>query len=415
MQVVKKVLIKIATFLLNLLVMSISLIIPKTDQIVIVGGWFGKRFADNSKYFFLYANQQKEELKLKRIIWITRSDSIIEELKENGFEAYKAWSVYSIWFHLRAKVHLIDQSIYDINPFFSVRSKRIYLWHGFPLKKVGLFMGGESTNGIKFGLLVIKKLLKYCIPGFWGKRKLLATSEFSSDVLGKAFEIPVEDIIISAYPRNYEPFTSLPIKYYSKKEKEHKLLIQQVKNNGYKIIGYIPTFRDKKATKLFGTSSQDELRDFFSYLATKNIAVVGKFHFVAESNSNLFKSDNFIVLPQDVDIYSFISDIDILITDYSSIYFDYLLWRKPIIFFPYDFEYYRDYDRGLIFEYDEFTPGPKVYNLSSLKELFEEDIVDFVESYNRKYENQSFILSKKIFDDPMKMDIKHFMKQIEKI
>ena len=55
----------------------------------------------------------------------------------------------------------------------------------------------------------------------------------------------------------------------------------------------------------------------------------------------------------------FWTNLDILMTDYSSIYFDFLLWESTnSYFFPYDLEYYRDEDRGLIFDYEEFTPGP---------------------------------------------------------
>lgn len=59
------------------------------------------------------------------------------------------------------------------------------------------------------------------------------------------------------------------------------------------------------------------------------------------------------------DIYNVLGKYDILITDYSSIYFDYLLTDRPVIFFPFDYEEYVAYDRDLYYDYDLVTPGPK--------------------------------------------------------
>jgi CDP-glycerol glycerophosphotransferase (TagB/SpsB family) len=62
------------------------------------------------------------------------------------------------------------------------------------------------------------------------------------------------------------------------------------------------------------------------------------------------------------DIYTIINQFDILITDYSSIYFDFLLADKPIIFAPFDYEEYITKDRELYYNYNEVTPGPKCRN-----------------------------------------------------
>lgn len=58
------------------------------------------------------------------------------------------------------------------------------------------------------------------------------------------------------------------------------------------------------------------------------------------------------------DIYPALSLFDILITNYSSIYFDYLLLDRPIIFFPYDFEQYISEEKKLLFDYHDMAPGP---------------------------------------------------------
>ena len=117
-------------------------------------------------------------------------------------------------------------------------------------------------------------------------------------------------------------------------------------------------------------------------------------------------------MPSDADVYTFLSEVDILITDYSSIYFDYLLWERPIIFFPYDLEYYRDEDRGLIFEYDEYTPGPKIFNAKELENVLSKGIDDFRSSYERNYFEAARNLKIKIFGNPEEMKIEHLLAQI---
>ncbi|MGI6778248.1 MAG: CDP-glycerol glycerophosphotransferase family protein [Acetivibrionales bacterium] len=399
----------------NLLVLLVSLMIPKTNRIIVVGGWFGKRFADNSKYFFLYANENKKKLGLYKVIWITRSNKIKEELKRKGYCVYKIWSIQSIWYHLRSRIHLIDQSSSDINPFFSVRSKRINMWHGFPLKKIGTFMKDCNKNKIRKNNCILVFLDKISTRGFWSDRYILATSKFSASVLGQAFGVPSEKVIVSGYPRNYELIVNKPIKYISENEIECLNIIRSEKERSKSIIGYFPTFRDKRETLIFGIKDNNELHEVLDYFERLNIKIIGKFHFADKNDEfkGIYYHKTFVNLPSDADIYTFINEIDILITDYSSIYFDFLLWNRPIIFFPYDLEYYQNEDRGIIFDYDTITPGPKVYNVSELKALFLDGVESFTVAYHSKYQDKALQLKKKVFENITEMDIEHLIKQIK--
>ena len=80
------------------------------------------------------------------------------------------------------------------------------------------------------------------------------------------------------------------------------------------------------------------------------------------------------VINPEYDPYPLLKLIDVLITDYSSIYFDFMLTNKPIIFFPYDLEEYLMKSREMYFDYEEFTPGNKVFIQEDLeKALLETD------------------------------------------
>jgi CDP-glycerol glycerophosphotransferase len=396
-----------------MLVTTISLTIPKSDRIAIIGGWFGKRFADNSKYFYLHVNANLIKLGFDKVVWITKSKLIREELIANGYPAYSAWSLRSIFYHLRAKYHFIDQSQTDINPFFSIRSKRINLWHGFPLKKIGFY---ESQKPLKTESKITKLFNKLTSIGFWADFHLLATSKFSAEILGKAFRVDGSKVIISGYPRNYGTYCENPILYISHFEKESYENIKKYKKKGYKIIGYFPTFRDKKKSLLFGTENIEEISRFLDYCDSVKIKFVVKFHF-ADKDDNFHNFENHKVLmnlPSEADVYSFIAQLDILMTDYSSLYFDFLLWNRPILFFPYDLEYYRETDRGLIFDYDEFTPGPKFYNIEELMGFLSQEIETIKNWYSREYSVLSDELREKVFGDYVDLDLSHLISQIRK-
>ena len=76
-----------------------------------------------------------------------------------------------------------------------------------------------------------------------------------------------------------------------------------------------------------------------------------------------------------LDIYPLFSVIDLLITDYSAIYTDFLLTKRPVLFFPYDMHKYIKHDRPLQFDYDSITPGPKCFTQNELQEEIESIII----------------------------------------
>ena len=405
----------------NFLILLVSFFIPKSDSYIIIGGWFGQRFADNSKYLFLNIFNNLSESGFKKVIWISRNKSIVKELSEAGFEAYSAWDIRSIWSHFRSKYHVIDQSYKDINSIFSVRSKRIHLWHGFPLKRVGeigkYIEDGEYKNNIitKKESYIIQLLNKLKSNGFWNDYYLLGTSELSADIMGKAFNVVKEKVFISGYPRNFKPIFESSPEFVSNTEKEILKNLNNFKEEGYKLIGYFPTFRDTTKTIIFGTEEKELISSFLNKCEKNKIKIISKFH-SAEKNTHLQNLQNhpsFLNLPADTDIYSYLDLIDIVITDYSSIGFDFLMWDRPVILFPYDLDYYKNHDRKLIFDYEKFTPGPKVYTIEDLEDIILEPFDQIVSNYNQKHKKHSDEVSKLIYGDYKNYNIFHLIKQIK--
>ncbi len=339
---------------INIVVRLFSFWIIKDDKYWLFGSWYGQRFSDNSRYLFLYSDKYKNDLGLKKVIWITKSPIIYKELVLKGFEVYYHWSVKGIWYHLKSGVHFVDQSpTEDINAYFSINALKINLWHGFPLKKVGVYSGQLIKGEKSFGN--------------WHRCKVLCTSEFATEVLGDSFLKKREDCIVGMYPRNHY----LLNEGLELLESEETIVeeIKALKIAGKKIVFYLPTFRDKTEIKFLGTDSKSEIQRFINFLNENNYVLITKLHFAGKlfhkENNNF--NEGLINLSQEVDVYPITKETDILITDYSSIYFDFLFLDRDIIFFPYDLEYYTNVDRGLIFDYSEYTPGNKVFSISELK------------------------------------------------
>jgi CDP-glycerol glycerophosphotransferase len=102
-------------------------------------------------------------------------------------------------------------------------------------------------------------------------------------------------------------------------------------------------------------------------LEEQNMIFIYKGHFCDQNNQ--FSEGGRLITVGDTDyddLYTFVKDMDILITDYSSIYFDFLLCHKPIILFPFDIEDYVTFSRPFYFNYDKLE-GKKVYSWSELE------------------------------------------------
>jgi CDP-glycerol glycerophosphotransferase (TagB/SpsB family) len=150
-----------------------------------------------------------------------------------------------------------------------------------------------------------------------------------------------------------------------------------------KVVIYMPTYRigygNQKDGRTFDSTNIFRLKsyvhkDFLNYLERNNILFLLKLHPYEETlykevalGKNIKWITNDILVEKELSIYNLLSNTDILITDYSSIYFDFLLLDKKIIFLPVDLDYYKK-NRGFELEpYEFWTPGEKVFCIDDLE------------------------------------------------
>jgi CDP-glycerol glycerophosphotransferase (TagB/SpsB family) len=139
---------------------------------------------------------------------------------------------------------------------------------------------------------------------------------------------------------------------------------------GRRLVLYVPTFRDFDRV---GRSIPLDWCGIEALMEKHDAAFLLKLHpHDAASTPSLTKYPRIQLLPGDSDIYPALRHTEVLITDYSSVFFDFLLCNRPVIFYPYDIVDYRTRDRGFYYPYEEVTPGHHVHDRRQLLRRLDE-------------------------------------------
>ena len=352
----------------------------RDKSIVLFGGWFGQLFTDNARFLFQYLSNNKRELNLNHVVWVTSNETLCSELKSMGYEAYDMYSSESVYFHKKAYYHIIcnnsqfmGEKNTDLLVQYSNGAVKINLWHGLGgLKGVGYASRGYLAERSKHYLkCVIGEKLNYfkvyrqiIDMGGWRDCYYFSTSMFSASIMQKYFNVPVTKILISSYPR-----TKQCLKFRSS---EIEILDRlKTRNN---IILYVPTFRESVISIEDPISSSK----FVDFIEQNDITWISKKHSAEKSKSAVARnSENIIILDDDFDINILYKSIDLLISDYSSAVWDALYYDLPVIFYAPDLKKYQFQDRGFLLKPAQFLIGKLTRNIDQLTEL--------LRKYNSQY------------------------------
>jgi CDP-glycerol glycerophosphotransferase (TagB/SpsB family) len=337
------------------------------DRTLWVFGTNNGAFADNSKYLFIHVAQTRPHI---RAIWISHEDVTIERLRLTGYEAYSRSSWKGRWYCLRAKYYFVASYITDINFFLSRGAVHVNLWHGTPLKKIEF----DIRRGPLARYFVSPSLKTRLIdrPGLYKKPDfvLSASSYVSSYSLSSAFRIPLYQCINLGYPRNdalFSPRSALLDQIRQLGEIElanHLDAIVPVR----RLILYLPTWRDSGAA---ATAKTDiDWPQLNAVMQAHGAMLLAKPHpNVSADASGLPGShefENIAILAPNVDIYPFMGLADVLVTDYSSVIFDFCLTLRPIIITTSDVEHYQNEERELYMPLEAVQLGTVVRNQEQL-------------------------------------------------
>lgn len=365
----------------NFVYMQYRTLFNRDNNIWIFGEWFGNRCVDNSAYLANYVAEIDENIK---VIWICNKNVNTSFLNKKIMVVERD-SKKAVYYLKHAGVAVMGQNFYD----FSSKGKNYFggaitfnLWHGVMWKKLG--------NNIQSKTLLVQAYYKIFYLSNNAKY-YEAPSEQYAKVMCEAFGAEEKYIIRAGNPRNslfYDKRRTIEAKQTILNLLKKKSSFQKWEN--VKIITYMPTFRDK-TKEIFVFEKLAEDLEFRKILEKYNIVIVQKEHFVNslrhDMNNNYMER---IINIDDVNTQYLLAATDLLITDYSSCFFDFLLLNRPIIHFLYDYEYYKNHDRGLYYEKEEVTCGSMVQNRKELLKA----IVDNIENPNM-YEKRRNDMRKK--------------------
>ncbi len=221
--------------------------------------------------------------------------------------------------------------------YFIRKDSQIYLntWHGTPIK----FLGKD----IKDDFVAHKNVTR----NFLQASHLIEPNEFTTDILTKRYDIEGIFNGIIAYTGYPRQDLTLNISAEEKMELRSKLQIEE----GDKVVLYAPTWRGLHSNSVFDT--QKLLVDVNKMKNVKGTRFLFRGHHMTEKllrNLNIEDS----VVPSEIDTSSLLSVVDVLISDYSSIAFDFMATHRPIIYYAYDMKEYEK-ERGLYFPLEEIS------------------------------------------------------------
>ncbi|MHC1573618.1 MAG: CDP-glycerol glycerophosphotransferase family protein [Candidatus Syntropharchaeales archaeon] len=328
---------KLASGSLRLLFEFLDLVAPKNDRLIIIGSNSGKLSSGSTRALEEYLRKRHPEYQVESYF----------PFRKSGSKDTLTYMIRFIPRMLTARTLICSHGPYDFFPFFwwSRRKILINLWHGIPLKSLGHADTGEDKRNTRL-MNNLNSRTTF----------LIVSSNLEKDLMTKVFSIRRERLRCLGQPRNdillNDERNSFPIKI----PKNEMLIL------------YAPTFRRYAETKFFPFDDFD-LEDLNGFLKKHGLVILLRGHISERGKLEGFFSERVIDFGFNVcdDIYSVMRSIDLIITDYSSIYLDYLLLNRPCMFIPYDLDIYRNMRGLLLDDYDFWTPGPKINTYEEFK------------------------------------------------
>lgn len=326
MTIIKNVINLIFFSMLRIFLFPFSILIRKKKGLVCFVG-YNNAYIGNSKHLFEYYNNEINS----DAFFITNNKYVYNNNQDKNLKyLYNIKTIFAI---LRTEVIVVDSTPNRLIGILSFRKKVVQLWHGNGMKEIALMT--MSKNKIIFNL---RKVVTYFIGSLIKYDLIYFTSEFACNARKTAFSY--KGISYNGQPRNDVIFNT--------------------RTDNHKNILYVPTWREGKVSTL----AYVDLNQIDDYCYKNDVIFNLKLHPQEKfSTKNQFKAIK--ILDKNVDIYDEFKNTDIMITDYSSIYFDFLLLDRPLIFFAFDKEDYLSH-RNIVYDYDEITPGHKVFNTDEL-------------------------------------------------
>lgn len=337
---------------------------PVKENVILFETFMAKNYSDSPKYIYEYIAQSHPEYEC---VWAINDGAKIPY----GAKTVKRFS-FQYAYYLAVSKYLV----FNVRPplWYRKREEQVFLetWHGTPLKRL-VFDQEEVTSASP----------KYK-QQFYRQRKdwdfLVSANPFSTKTFRSCFLYEGE-MLEYGYPRN-------DILYWPNKDE----IAQQLKEKlgipkDKKTILYAPTWRDDQH---YGSGQYKfelalDLKLMKERLQDDYVVLLRTHHYISDHIDVSGLGDFVINLSSYDDISEIYLISDICITDYSSVFFDYANLKRPILFYTYDFDKYKNQLRGFYIDMNTEVPGPLLYTSEQVVQAIE-DIDEITEEYKERYD-----------------------------
>ena len=341
------------------------------NHTVVFESFLGRNYSDSPKYVYEYLCE-KYPGKFN-CIWIRGKHAKFD--LPYPAKQVKRFSLKYFYYMGRAKYFVFNGR----QPkYFIKREGTVFLetWHGTPLKRL-VFDQNEVMSATP-----LYKRDVYLQSRSWDY--LIAPNKFCSEIFARCFMFD-NTMLETGYPRN---------DILHRSEEETKRMMAEIKAelgipDGKKVILYAPTWRDDEYfdSGQYKFSLQLDLDMLREKLGDDYVVVLRTHYFIVDA-LNLEDYEGFAFNGSGGnfdDIARLYLIADILITDYSSVFFDYANLKRPMLFFTYDLEKYRGVLRGFYLDMEEEVPGPMLFNTAEIVDAVQR-IDEITEEYKDKYD-----------------------------
>lgn len=310
--------------------------VPKNKQMILFSAWFGEKYADNSKFLFDYMREYSRY----EVYWYTKNRLLYKELVRKGIPVLYSKSWKGVWYQCRAIMLVSTVQTSDFNWHLLNNCYYLDLGHGFPGKPVGLMQPTVSESWRKW-FHYTKKGLRYYET---------AASYFTVMYIGPCYDVQPDHFIFSNKPR-------IDVLFDDELRKGINISVDKIKSHR-RLITYLPTHRSC-GKKVMDISKIFDLNTLQLFCEQTNSVFLIKKHFYHNSEStDLIQYPNiFDVTSEEIDTEVLLAQSDVLVTDFSSCFIDFLALGRPILFYAYDYDDYMANERDYYWKYDMIKGG----------------------------------------------------------
>lgn len=321
--------------------------LPLQDNVIVFESFIGRKYNDSPRVMYEYMLENYPQYEY---VWIVNNP---DKFDIPGATLIKRLTPKYFITVARAK-YLVNNSRMPI--FYKKRDDQVYVqtWHGTPLKRLVYDMETNVMPGTNQ-----EKYLQNFSREVSNWDYLVSPNQYSTEKFKTAFRFDNQFLELG-YPRN---------EFLHTHSEEDRIKLREKYGIGEDEVAilYTPTYRDNN-NKGKGKYLQDMMLDLEMLNNTPGIKVLLRVHYLVSKGINTKKFENIIDVSKENDINELYVASDVLLNDYSSTMFDYLILNKPIILFAYDLEEYTNEIRGFYMEYNQL-PAEQIETTERLIEI----------------------------------------------